>query len=44
MPTPGNSEVCSAAIINTNINFGYEELFEDEKYVPVINNTAIILL
>jgi hypothetical protein len=36
--------VCSAAIINTNINFWYEELFEDEKYVPVINKTAIILL
>ena len=36
--------VCSVAVINTNINFGYGELFEDEKYMPVINKTAIILL
>ena len=36
--------VCIVAIINTNINFVYEELFEDEKYIPVINKTAVILL
>ena len=44
MRTSGNFEGCSVAVINTNIYFGYGELFEDEKYMRVINKTAIILL